>query len=339
MELTKNDSKMLQGLSALAMVWLHLFDRDYTGLFTPILFGGGYPYSFYIAQLSDFCVFGFAFLSGYAHMIQHGHAGYYQRRLKGLLSVFCSYWLILIVFSIVGITIGQGDYMPGSFKKFILNALTLENSYNGAWWYMFTYAILVFISPVLLKWVKRSHPIVVLGIGVTIYCVAYYVRFNLDDSNWFLYKFGASGMTLFEYMLGALALKYQVFTSIYRIWEKIPETARRLLTAMLILGMLYGRTKVVPSLFVAPVTGFVVMTLFHFWNKPQVVKKAFLLVGRHSTNIWLTHMFFYSVMFKNLVYIAKYPLLIFAFMLAITILLSMLLKMVERPIQKRIAKI
>ena len=339
MELTKNDSKMLQGLSVLAMVWLHLFDRDYTDLFTPILFGGGIPYSFYIAQLSDFCVFGFAFLSGYAHMMQSSQAGYYKRRLKGLLSVFCSYWLILIVFSILGIVVGQGDYMPGTPKKFVLNALTLENSYNGAWWYMFTYAILLLISPILLKWVKHSHPIVVLGIGLAIYCLAYYVRFNLDYSNWFLYKFGASGMTLFEYLLGALALKYQVFTRIYRIWEKIPKAARWLLAAVLMIGMLYGRTKVVPNLFVAPVTGFVVMTLFHFWNKPQVVKKAFLLVGRHSTNIWLTHMFFYSVMFKNLVYIAKYPLLVFAFMLAITIPLSMLLQLAERPIQKRIASI
>lgn len=41
MELTKNDSKMLQGLSVLAMVWLHLFDGDYAGLFTPLLFVGG----------------------------------------------------------------------------------------------------------------------------------------------------------------------------------------------------------------------------------------------------------------------------------------------------------
>lgn len=339
MELTKNDSKMLQGLSVLAMVWLHLFDRDYTGLFTPILFGGGVPYSFYIAQLSDFCVFGFAFLSGYAHMMQYGQKAYYKRRLKGLLSVFCSYWLILIVFSIVGIAIGQGDYMPGNPQKFILNALTLESSYNGAWWYMFTYALLVLISPVLLKWVKRIHPIIVLGIGFVIYCVAYYVRFKLGYSNWILSKFGPFGMTLFEYLLGALALQYQVFTHLYKIWEKIPKTVRWLLAALLMLGMLYVRTKVVPSLFVAPVTGFVVMTLFHFWQKPKLVQKTFLLVGGHSANIWLTHMFFYSVMFKNLVYIAKYPLAVFAFMLAITIPLSMLLQMVEKPLQKRIASI
>lgn len=339
MELTKNDSKMMQGLSVLAMVWLHLFDKDYVGIFTPIVFAGGTPLSFYFGQLSDFCVFGFAFLSGYAHMLQSGQQGYYKRSLKGLLSLLCSYWLILVVFSIVGITIGQGDYMPGSLKKFVLNALTLENSYNGAWWYMFAYAVLVLILPVLMKWVKRSHPIVILGIGFAVYCMAYYARFKLGYSNWFLGKFGPLGMTLFEYLLGALALKYQVFTHLYRIWEKIPKTVRWILTVILIVGMLYGRTKVVPSLFVAPVSGFVVMTLFHFWDKPEFVKKLFLLVGTHSTNIWLTHMFFYSCLFKNFVYTAKYPLLIFIFMLAITISLSVILKLIEKPIQHQIAKI
>ena len=43
---------MLQGLSVLAMVCLHLFDRDYTGLFTPLLFVGGYQYP----SISDNCL-------------------------------------------------------------------------------------------------------------------------------------------------------------------------------------------------------------------------------------------------------------------------------------------
>ena len=147
MELTKQDTKMLQGLSVLAMVFLHLFDRDYHGLFTPFLFVQGAPLSFYFGQLSDFCVFGFAFCSGYAHMVQYERAVYYKHRLKSLLGVLCNYWLILVVFSIISIIVGQGNFMPGSFREFILNALTLENSYNGAWWYMFAYALLVLFSP------------------------------------------------------------------------------------------------------------------------------------------------------------------------------------------------
>ena len=55
MELTKKDTKMMQGFSVLAMVFLHLFDRwDYEGLFTPLVFLHGIPLSFYFGQLSDF---------------------------------------------------------------------------------------------------------------------------------------------------------------------------------------------------------------------------------------------------------------------------------------------
>ena len=338
-ELTRQDTKMLQGVSVLAMVWLHLFDRDYTGLFTPIVFIGGVPLTFYIGQLSDFCVFGFAFLSGYAHMLQSEQKGYYQRRLKGLISLFCSYWLIMAFFSAISVAVGQGSYMPGSLKKFVLNALALENSYNGVWWYMFAYAVLVVISPLVLKWIKRGNPVIVLFVGFTVYFAAYLVRFKMGSTNWLLSRFGYTGMTLFEYMLGALAFRHHVISKIGGIWKRIPQMGRAAVSVALIVGMLYGHTKIVPSLFIAPVTGFVVMLLFHFWDKPQFVKKAFLTVGHHSTNIWLTHMFFYSVLFKNFVYVAKYPIAVFALMLAITLTLSFVLQKIEKPVQKIVAKI
>lgn len=245
----------------------------------------------------------------------------------------------MAVFSAISIVVGQGSYMPGSLKKFVLNALTLENSYNGAWWYMFAYAVLVVISPLVLKWIKQGNPVVVFCAGFALYCVAYYVRFKMGSTNWLLSRFGYTGMTLFEYMLGALAFQYHVISRIGSIWKIIPQTGRAAASVVLIVGMLYGHTKIVPSLFIAPVTGFVVMLLFHFWDKPQFVKKAFLLVGHHSTNIWLTHMFFFSVMFKNLVYVAKYPVAVFALMLVITLTLSVALQKIEKPIQKIVAKI
>ena len=338
MELSRNDTKMLQGLSVLAMVWLHLFDRDYTGLFTPLIFGG-VPLSFYIAQLSDFCVFGFAFCSGYGHYIRSEKKDSFKGRLKGLLSVFCTYWLVLIVFSAVSIAAGQGTYMPGSAQKLILNALVLENSYNGAWWYLFAYAVIVLISPLIMRLVKCVNPVFVLGFGFAIYCLAYYVRFRMTETGWLLTKFGPLGMTFFEYLAGAECCKLRVISGIRKKCQMVRPELRGVFAIFVMAALLYIRTKVVPSLFVAPMTGFAVMLLFRLWNKPKAVEKAFLFVGSHSTNIWLTHMFFYSVMFKNLVYIAKYPLIIFAFMLTITIPLSMLLQLVERPVQKRIAGI
>lgn len=340
MELNRQDTKMLQGLSVLAMVWLHLFcTNDYADKFTPLLYWGGIPLTFYAAQLGDFCVFGFAFCSGYGHMANFGKDGFYKSRLKGLLAVLCDYWLILCIFSIVSVVAGQGAFMPGSIRKLIMNALTLENSYNGAWWYMFAYTVLVLCSPVLLKAVDRIQPVAVLAAGFVVYCAAYYVRFSVKTDNWLLLKFGPFGMTLFEYWIGAVCYKIKFVTWLRERWSKWPVAMRWIMAILLMTGMLYGRTKIVPSLFAAPVTGSVIMALFALWKKPKWVEHAFSFVGSHAANIWLTHMFFYLVLFQNLVYKVQYPVFIFGYMMAITIALSALLQVVQKPLHKAVSRL
>lgn len=339
-ELTKKETKMLQGLSVLAMVLLHLFcTYDYADKYTPILYFGSVPLCFYIAQLSDFCVFGFAFCSGYGHMVNYGKAGFYKSRLKGLLAVLCDYWVILCVFSLISIAAGQPEFMPGNLQKFLLSALLVEIGYNGAWWYLFTYAVLVVFSPVLLKAVEKHHPLTVLFLGFAVYCSAYYVRFRVVTDNWLLVKFGPFGMTLFEYLVGAVCYKIGFVTWLRKCWAKLSSMIQWTLTVFFMLAMLYARTKIVPSLFVAPVTGAVIMALFILWKKPKWFEDVFLFVGKHSTNIWLTHMFFYLVLFRNLVYKAKYPVLIFAFMMAITTAVSALLQLVQKPLHKAVSRI
>ena len=339
-ELTRKDTKMLQGLSVLAMVCLHLFcTYDYADKYTPVLYFAGVPICFYIAQLSDFCVFGFAFCSGYGHMANFGKDGFYKTRLKGLLALLCDFWLILAVFSLISIAAGQPDFMPGSMRKLLMTALLVETSYNGAWWYLFTYAVLVVFSPVLLRTVEKHHPLMVLAAGFLVYCIAYYVRFRVVTDNWLLIKFGPFGMTLFEYLVGSVCYRIGFVSWMRTCWERIPKTVRWVGAAVLILTMLYGRTKIVPSLFVAPVTGAIIMALFLLWRKPKIIEQMFNWGGKHSTNIWLTHMFFYLQPFRNLVYAAKYPVLIFGFMMVVTIAVSIMLQYIQKPVHKAISGI
>lgn len=336
MELTKKDTKMMQGLSVLAMLCLHLFNRDYVGLFQPTFFLFGIPLSFYFSQLSDFCVMGFAFCSGYAHMKLYDEPDYYKRRVKSLRSLLCNYYIILIVFSIISVMVGNGAQMPGNVRTFILNALMLENSYNGAWWYMFIYVILVLLSPIVLKSVKRIHPVIILGFGFVIYCCAYYTRFYITTDNWILLKFGPFGMTLFEYLIGAVCFKTGIFSWLYKYWKKMKGIVQSICGITILVGMLIIRTLLIPSLFVAPLTGLILLVLFHFWKKPKCVEKFFELIGKHSTNIWLTHMFFYLCLFKNFVYVVKFPILIYMLMLGITLLISCGLQKIEKSLVRRI---
>lgn len=202
-----------------------------------------------------------------------------------------------------------------------------------------SYAVLVAISPILLKAVEKHHPLSVLAIGFVVYCAAYYVRFRVVTDNWLLAKFGPFGMTLFEYLVGAVCYKVGFVTWLRKSWERFSRTTLWVVTVILVLGMLYSRTKIVPSLFVAPVTGSIIMALFVLWKKPKWLEQAFLFLGKHSTNIWLTHMFFYLVLFRHFVYKAKYPIFIFAFMMVITTGVSILLQLIQKPIHKAVSRI
>ena len=42
-----------------------------------------------------------------------------------------------------------------------------------------------------------------------------------------------------------------------------------------------------------PFYGLAVFVLFNLWEKGKIAEKIWLFLGKHSTNIWLTHMFFY----------------------------------------------
>lgn len=335
MELQKDDVKMLQGLCALAMIFLHLFNREYQGLFNPMLFIKGIPLSYYVSLLCDFCVMGYAFCSGYAHTkLYENRDEYQQNSIKRLRRLLIKFWIVLVVFSIISILTGNSSYMPGSFKKFISNAFLLENSYNGAWWYLFAYVVIVIVSPTILCRITNSNAWKYLVIGFGIYAIAYYIRFKVQTDNWILIKLGPLGMTLFEYVLGIVCCKIHIFTKLYKVWTKIPEHVSGIFVMCTLAMMMFIRTLILPSLFVAPVTGFVIIVCFHFWNKSQIVRKFFLYLGKHSTNIWLTHMFFYAELFKNFVYVAKYPILILGLMLVFTFAMSSILMSIEKIVIK-----
>ena len=70
---------------------------------------------------------------------------YYNGRLKGILKLLVNYWLILIGFTGLSMLIGNGNQMPGTLWQFIGNVTTFDTSYNGAWWYLFVYILLVLI--------------------------------------------------------------------------------------------------------------------------------------------------------------------------------------------------
>lgn len=339
MEPTKNEIKSIQGLSVLAMLCLHLFCRyNYEDLYRPLIQFFGYPVSFYLAQISDFCVMGFAFCSGYAHyLLLENDRFYFRNRLKSLLKLIINFWIVLILFTLVSMTVGNGSKIPGSLSEFLGNLFLYNLSYNGAWWYLLTYIILVLTSIPVIKLIKKHSLIMFLAL-ICIYGVSYIIRFNHPSENWIIRQVYLYGMTIFEYSIGILFRKYEAFRKVSEIWDNIQGKSKYVGLAVINLIIIAAHTLIIQSLIIAPVTGIIILISYHliYIKKPC---KALEFIGNHSTNLWLTHMFFFQYIFINLVFVAKYPILIYTLLLCITLIVSIIIKWIQKPFDLLINRI
>ena len=84
-----------------------------------------------------------------------------------------NYWLILIGFTGLSMLIGNGNQMPGTLWQFIGNVTTFDTSYNGAWWYLFVYILLVLISSFIFRCSNRLPDCVTFAVSFIIYSSAY----------------------------------------------------------------------------------------------------------------------------------------------------------------------
>ncbi len=318
----------MHGLAILSMCLLHLFCRlDYEGLFRPLLFLFGKPLIYYFAQLSDFCVMAFAFCTGYGHSVLLGEdaKSYYKDRGRALLRLLLNFWIVLILFSGLSLALGKGSVMPASAGEFFANMFLVSNSFNGAWWYLSTYVLLVLTSVPVIRMIRR-FPLTTGIVLSAVYLLSYLLRFRWETDSWTVRQLYLYGMTVFEYAMGAYCQKYKVFSAVTEKVRRLPLAGRIPLALVLTAGMLLLRGTVVPSLFVAPFTGIVILLLFHLLYQDTGRLPVTEFLGRHSANIWLTHLFFVTSHFGHLAYRAVYPVPVLLFLLLLSLGVSLLVK-------------
>ena len=96
---------------------------------------------------------------------------------------------------------------------------------------------------------------------------------------------------------------------------------------------------IVQTLFVAVFTGIVFICIFNLMNKPKWLNRLFNYLGEHSTNMWLIHMFFYMIYFKDFIYVAKYSFLIFLWLVILGLASSYIVNLIYKLYLSKIKKI
>ncbi len=332
MELTRRESQMLKGLAILAMVVLHLFQvRDYQGIFTPLATVGGESLVFWFALLADFCVPIYCFCAGYAHalLLEKDGKRYIPNSAMRVLKFLLNYWIVLCLISLAVLLLGRAKAFGLRPSSFLKDFFLLSCNFNGAWWFVATYVLLVALSPIVLRLLRRMPWWLSVALFGAIYVAAYLIRFQKIplfelqtwrwDGFWLSRQAVLLGTSLFPYVTGVAFFQQKWFSRWRGYLDEFdrPRLVRAL--SVVVFALLLIGHGLVPSLIIAPITGIVAICAFVLPRRGKVVEAIFVFLGEHSTNIWLTHMFFYIAPFAGLVYLAKYPPLVLLFMLALTI--------------------
>lgn len=323
------------------MLCLHLFNKDYKELFQPLIFIGHQPLTYYISLFCDACVPVFAFVSGYGLYFKYrSHQLNYikdnQSRLKRL---YINYWIIILIFPVILGYVLNKENFPGSLGRFLLNWMAINPSYNGAWWFFTTYVLFVLTSAFCFKVMERFNPFILFALLLLSYLIAFYFRiyktniFTNEILKWFHRQSALYFCTLFQFMLGAMALRYNWNGYISGLFSK--TNYNNFLAGMIIIFGIVGHA-LVPNFIIAPLTGLLFIFSFVQFRIGKWGTAVLDFLAVHATNIWLVHMFFYMIFFPKFIYAFKYPIFIFVVLVTFCVASSYLILFIEKQILKRI---
>lgn len=322
------------------MLCLHLFcNLDSERLFEPLLYVGTKPLIYYIALFCDACVPIFAFVTGYGlyFKYQQQSGTYWKDNLKRLKRLYLNYWIIIFLFPVALGFLLQKENHPESITSLLGNLSGIVTSYNGAWWFFTTYVLFVLTSSFWFQLLDKINTyfflILLLGIYICCFYFRIYRSYNYVNVvvNQLLMQAVLYGCTLFQFMLGAFALRLNWNTTITNFLKFIINKKVLFVIGTILLIVVHA---VVPNFIIAPFTALAFVFLFVQINCNVFFSKVLDFFTPHATNIWLVHMFFYMIFFKSFIYSVYYVVPIFLLLISCCVISSVLINKINNIILK-----
>ncbi len=308
MRLSKRNTKCLQGIAILFMLALHLFNRiDIADYYDVKIYWGGVPLLTHISYMFDACVPIYLFCSGYGLYISENNGSSTKKRIQRIMKLLIRFWIVMILTCAVGFAMGMSDRFPGSVWNFILNACLIKSSYVGAFWFVQTYTILALLSGVFYKIVKKYSRSIVLISSLALYVAAFgieYVILGKIEDEAFALCVNAVMLFLrsqFSFVIGMVLAKDN-FVDSSRLLIRIRKSQ---VLQWIVLTIVIMVRAVFRHMIFAPFSAIVLIVLFGTYNWGKFGEKVLLFFGKHSTNMWLTHMQFYMIFTPTLVFASR----------------------------------
>lgn len=305
----KEKSRALKFIAVVLMIILHTFafpERIEGVNFISIWNIGERAIEYKLSKFGEICIGMFIFLSGYGLYIQYGENIKVQYIFQRLLKLYMNYWVVIAIF----IPIGQymGKYKI-EMKSFLLTITGIKPSYNGEWWFITLYIMLLIVYPLLVKILEKYNIILVGGVSFVINVIGFVITK-------LVYIIGSTGILThlvsillggqFLFVMGMMVAKYRLFDALK---NRLDINRKYYILIAIILSFIILFMIHIPI--IGEISKLILIPVFIFVVGNLLSEKTWLnILGKHSTNIWLVHSFFCYYLFQELAFLPKYSILI-----------------------------
>ncbi|MGO4950247.1 acyltransferase family protein [Paenibacillus sp. DRB1-1] len=330
-ELKLEETNIAKGIAVILLLIHHLFafpDRlkyDYVSLFSLFHERG----EFYVGHFGQIAISIFLFLSGYGlykSNVQNPHH-LMQKSFTRLSKIMINYWVVFLLFIPAGLYFfGNSDrFQNNSIMDFLRNFIALSSSYNGEWWFLYDYILLLLIFPVTFQAFQRNAWVTLLISGLVFYN-------SYSQGNYYSIMYWQ-----LPFMIGLFFAKYNLYSWMSKIYNSIIFN-NILFDIIIIVVLFHFRTtsqlfeKTTIDMIIAPV---LILVSIHLMNKLKLAR-PFAYLGKNSMNIWLTHTFFCYYYFQSIVFFPKVSILILLWLTLLTVLTSIVVNSIISLINNKV---
>lgn len=276
----KQCSLFIKGIAIILMVCHHMWwykeINDFSGIWSYLA-----PYIIALGKAGKVCVAIFTFISGYGLYLSFSQNKSYTNVFNKLKNILFYFWRTVIPLLFI---LFIGRIIPFKVKDFLLNMLCIDNSYNGAWWYLQTYLFYLILSPIVFSLIKsKISSIIICVLSMTLFrYIAHIFLGELMYIHYFFYYFPF-------FIIGAVFSKYNLLN---RMSLSNRNSLSLFIYILITIFCLFIRFKTGCSEILFIIIPAFILIFIQKPIKNTILTRGLIYIGKYSMGIWLLHSFF-----------------------------------------------
>ena len=331
-----------KGLSSLMLLYHHLLrpGNKYNKHFKNELILFGIDFRKYISVFFKLTTCSYTFLSGlglyYSLVKLKNIKEMYKKCLKNFIRLMIIFWIILIFVFPKGVKTGLFNLKNST----IIHCIFADYYRKGNWWYIRMHFALLVYSPLFVRLFKESKykdKIFPIFIFYFLYSVIKFIKNSFKFQGLIIniafdyFNYFSNIDIILSFISGIIAAKYDIMSNfnntkieciyfnLFCIFSSI------FIRCNLILDE--SDTKIdflIVPLFLLPITSLI--------SKNNLIANFISLFGKHSTNFWFLHGYFYDNYYLDILSLPKYSILCFLWLVILTLISSYIINIILIPV-------